>query len=297
MNNEIFPDIGTIVNAAHGLTCVHDPQTARIRRMFAAAERRYDARVIAIGHSHMNCLLEAAFEAGITFEAITLKGDGEGDQASLYKSDIVLGEGATVLSDHGFPDFTDRSKALLYDSSGPILSFIGGIRHIRLGMRVMEDPSDVPFDFVLAEAPHLPLEPGTEVIPYDAVYHVISRMFKKRLTLLPRIAQSAPGRLVQFAPPPPVCDRHLQRVLAKRNAKGESPSGAKLPNRILRWKLWRLAATVLRQHAEACGARFVDCPPEALDADGFMREELVRNVSHGNVAFGRLLLQQAQALS
>ena len=56
-------------------------------------------------------------------------------------------------------------------------------------------------------------------------------------------------------------------------------------------------SAVLKHHAEACGARFVDCPPEALDADGFMREELVRNLSHGNVAFGRLLLQQAQSLS
>jgi hypothetical protein len=161
----------------------------------------------------------------------------------------------------------------------------------------MEDPAEKPFDFVLAEAPHLPLEPGTEVIPYDAVYEVVRRMFKKRLTLLPRIARSAPGRLVQFAPPPPACDGHLERVLAKRHAKGETPAGATLPNRIVRWKLWRLAVAVLKHHAEACGARFVDCPPEALDADGFMREELVRNLSHGNVAFGRLLLQQAQSLS
>ncbi len=259
--------------------------------------RRYDRRVIAIGHSHMNCFLEAAFEAGIAFEAITLKGDGEGAQASLHKSDIVLGDGATVVSDHGFPDFTDQSKTLLYGSSGPILSFIGGIRHVRLGLRPMEEPSEAPFDFVLAEAPHLPLEPGTEVIPYDAMYETVRRQFKKRLTLLPRIARSAPGRLVQFAPPPPACDRHIERVLAKRNANGEALPGAALPNRFLRWKLWRVAAAVLKQHAEACGARFVDCPPEALDADGFMREELVRNLSHGNVAFGRLLLQQAQSLS
>jgi hypothetical protein len=234
----------------------------------------------------MNCLLEAAFEAGVPFKAITLKGDGDGAEVSIVKG------GTSVLSDHGFPDFTDQSKRLLYDSSGPILSFIGGIRHVRLGLRQMEDADAVRFDFVLAEAPHLPLEPGTEIIPYDGVHELVRRMFKKRFSLITRIAHVAPGRLVQFAPPPPVTDKWLQRVLAKRNAQGKQ-----LPNRVLRWKIWRLGVAVFRQHAEACGVRFIDCPPEALDDDGFMRDELVRNLTHGNVEFGRLLLRQAQSLS
>jgi hypothetical protein len=90
----------------------------------------------------------------------------------------------------------------------------------------------VPFDFVLAEAPHLPLEPGTEVIPYDAAYDMLRRMFKKRLTLLPKIAGFAPGRLVQFAPPPPACDRH--RNGAGQRHAGRNAPGTALPNRILR---------------------------------------------------------------
>ena len=233
----------------------------------------------------MNCFLEAAFESGVPFDAITLKGEGEGAEVSLF-------QGATVLSDRGFPDFTDQSKSVLYNSSGPIFSFISGIRHVRLGLRQMEDPSEVPFDFVLAEAPHLPLEPGTEVIPFDGVHELVRRMFKKRFLLMTRIAEFAPGRLVQFAPPPPVTDKWLERVLAKRDAQATA-----LPNPVLRWKIWRLGVAVFREHAERCGARFVDCPPEALDADGFMRDELVRNLTHGNVAFGRLLLQQAQSLS
>lgn len=241
--------------------------------------------MICIGHSHMNCMLEAAAEAHVPFQAITLKGEGDGTFMSNAN-------GWTVLSDHGFPDFTDESKQLLTGSSGPIISFISGIRHVRLGLRQMDDPLERPFDFVLAEAPHMPLESGTEIIPFDGVHEVVRRAFKRRFKLMTRVAGLAPGRLVQFAPPPPVSDRWLEPFLSKQNVKATA-----LPNRLLRWKLWRLTVAVFRQHADRCGARFVDCPPEALDADGFMRDELVRNVTHGNVAFGRLLLEQARSLS
>jgi hypothetical protein len=98
--------------------------------------------------------------------------------------------------------------------------------------------------------------------------------------------------VVQFAPPPPVSDRWLEPFLSKQNVKATT-----LPNRFLRWKLWRLTVAVFRQHAAQCGVRFVDCPPAALDSDGFMRDALVRNVTHGNAAFGRLLLEQARSLS
>jgi hypothetical protein len=39
----------------------------------------------------------------------------------------------------------------------------------------------------------------------------------------------------------------------------------------------------------------VDCPPDALDGDGFMRDDLVRNATHGNTAFGALLLHEVRA--
>lgn len=234
----------------------------------------------------MNCLLEAAIEARVPFTAITLKGAGEG--APLW-----TGEGVSLVSDHGFPDFTDESKALLTGRTEPVLSFIGGTKHVQLGLlRQMDDPSEPPFDFVLPEAPRLPLDSGTEVIPFDGVRELIRREFRRRIRLITRVASLAPGRVIQFGPPPPVSDRWLEPFLQKQNVNATT-----LPNRLLRWKLWRVTVALFRQHAVECGARFVDCPPEALDADGFMRDELVRNVTHGNVEFGRLLLAQAQAQS
>ena len=245
----------------------------------------YHGRVICVGHSHMNCLLEAAIEAGVPFTAITLKGAGDG-------ADVWTGGGASLISDHGFPDFTDESKAVLTGRSEPVLSFIGGIKHVRLGLQQMDDPSERAFDFVLPEAPHLPLDAGTETIPFEGVREVVRRAFKRRMRLIARVAALAPGRVIQFGPPPPVSDRWLEPFLRKQNVAATT-----LPNRLLRWKLWRVTVALLEQHARECGARFVDCPPDALDADGFMRDELVRNVTHGNVSFGRLLLAQAQSQS
>jgi hypothetical protein len=239
--------------------------------------------VICIGYSHMNCLLEAAQEAGIPFQAITLKGPGDGREVEIVR--------ARVISDRG-PDFTDESIALLTGSTGPVYSFIGGIKHVRLGLAPMDDPSEPTFDFVLPEARHLPLEPGTEVIPLDAVREIVRRMSSKRMKILARVAELAPGRVVQFAPPPPVSDVWLQPFLSKQSVKA-----TRLPNRLLRWKLWRLTVEHLQQQADALGARFLDCPPEALDPDGFMRDELVRNATHGNLAFGGMLLNQVRTVS
>jgi hypothetical protein len=244
----------------------------------------YDPGMLCVGYSHMNCLLEAAEKAGVAFQAITLKGPGDGQE-------LLLTDHSRVISDAGLPDFTGESIALLTGSTGPVYSFVGGIRHVRVGLLPMDDPSEPTFDFVLPEARQLPLEPGTEVIPFDGVREIIRKGFNKRMKVLDRLAQLAPGRIVQFAPPPPVSDRWLEPFLEKQSVKA-----TKLPNRLLRWKLWRVAVQHFREHAEALGARFLDCPPEALDADGFMRDELVRNATHGNVAFGGLLLDQVRAL-
>ena len=228
----------------------------------------------------MICLLNAAQEAGIPFQAVSLKVVGNAD-------DLFGLSRSTLIEDGAKPDFGETATSLFTGSDEPVYSFIGGVRHVRLGLRRLDDPSEPAFDFVLPDAPRLPLEGGVDVIPADAVREVIRRSFAKRLKILGKVTRLAPGRVVQFAPPPPVSDRWLQPFLLKHNAKS-----ATLPNRMLRWKLWRLTVDVIRLHAEGLGARFLDCPPEAVDADGFMRDELVRNVTHGNLAFGMLLLNQ-----
>jgi hypothetical protein len=162
---------------------------------------------------------------------------------------------------------------------------------VELGLRQLDDPSSPAFDFVLPESPRLDLDPAAEIIPAAAIREMVAGEFGSRLKTLRRLARLAPGRVVQFASPPPVPDRWLEPLLRKASVKGTT-----LPNRWLRLKLWRLAVDIFREHSAQYGARFVDCPGEALDHDGFMRDDLVRNATHGNVAFGALILEQIRHL-
>jgi hypothetical protein len=239
--------------------------------------------VFVIGHSHMVCLLEAARDAGVPFQAVALKTTGDEDQKSTASLSILT-------EDTGKPDFREDTKTIISGTTGPVYSFISGIMHVELGLQRLDEPSEPAFDFVLPEAPGAGLDAEAEIIPSDAMREVLRRRFKTRLKMLTRLAALAPGRVVQFVPPPPVSDRWLAPLLDKRSVKATV-----LPNRWVRWKLWRLAADIFRQHASEQGARFVDAPPAALDGDGFLRDELVRNATHGNAAFGALLLDQIRA--
>ena len=232
----------------------------------------------------MVCALNAAQEAGIPFQAVVLKDIA--DETHLFGLDR-----SRLLEDPGKPNFRDDTKALIASSPGPVYSFISVIKHVQFGLRSLDYPSELPFDFVYPGAPQLPLDRAAEIVPADAMRDALRAAVWMRLKMVRRLIDAAPGRVVQFAPPPPVSDQWLGRWLATKTAHH------RMPNRIVRWKLWTLTADLFRDQAERFGARFVMPPPEAVDADGFMRDELVRNVTHGNLAFGRLLLQQMRQLA
>jgi hypothetical protein len=241
--------------------------------------------VLFIGHSHMVCVLNAAQDAGVPFQAVALK--LVGDEGHLFGLNR-----AWLIEDTGKPDFRDETKAALARGTEPVYSFISGIMHVQLGLRHLDDPSEPLFDFVLPESPNVPLDEQAQLIPSDAMRKVVRREFESRLKMLGKLAAIAPGRVVQFAPPPPVTDRWLEPQLEKVSVKATA-----LPSRWMRWKLWRLTVGIFQQHASQLGVRFVDTPPAAMDRDGFLRDDLVRNTTHGNTAFGALVLDQIRSLS
>jgi hypothetical protein len=245
--------------------------------------------VIFVGHSHMVCVLNAAQSAGLPFRAVTLKAIKHPEHADGL--DL-----SRLIEDPGKPDFSDGTKALIAGSDGPIYCFVSGIRHVQLGLRRLENPSEPAFDFVLPEAPRLPLDEAAVVIPFDAMWKIVARQFSSRMKLLHRVTELARTPVFHFAPPPPVPDRWVEAVIRKHVRKHQVEMVPELPRRTLRWKLWRLTTEIFREHAERFGARFVDYPREAVDADGFMRDELVRNITHGNEGFGLLVLDQIRGL-
>jgi hypothetical protein len=233
----------------------------------------------------MVCVLEAAQQQGIPFRAITLKSiNNEGHLFGVTRD--------AMIEDRAKPDFSDETKQIVGASDGPVYSFVSGIQHVHLGLRPVYYPAEPPFDFVLPETADLPLEEGAEIVPVDAVRQVVQESFSSRMKILRRLSRMAPGRVIQFAPPPPAPDRWIEVLMRKR----QFDTPPRLPSGRVRWKLWRLTTDIFREHACGEGARFVDYPAASVDADGFMRAELVRNLTHGNVGFGELVLDQIRGL-
>jgi hypothetical protein len=237
----------------------------------------------------MACVLEAAREAGVPVRAILLKAVRRDRVGALSGFD------QEVILDDGKRSFGPEASALLTGTDGPVFSFVDGVHHVMFPLRQVRGPAPAPpFDFVLPAEPDLPVAKGAEIVPYDAVQESLRRCFQPRIDVLRRIADLTPERLVQVELPPPAPDRWLGEWL--ENLRSEPKVAHELPPRFVRYKLWRTASQIFREEADKLGGRFVDHPPEAVDGEGFMRDELVLNINHGNVAFGALLLARMRQL-
>lgn len=64
----------------------------------------------------------------------------------------------------------------------------------------------------------------------------------------------------------------------------------------VRRKLWFILMGLYREAAERHGASFIDVPPEAFDARGFLRLDLAAaDVTHPGLAYGRLMIAHLAA--
>jgi hypothetical protein len=238
----------------------------------------------------MVCVLQAAQLAGVPFRAIVLKVPKRGDQI------VTLSE-SNVMIDSTVPDFTKKTKKILRRSEEPVVSFVGGVKHISIALRPVRRTGEPPFDFILPEEPELPLQEGTELIPHDAVREVLLRTTMRFRVLLEKIAQSTQAPVFQVESPPPPPERLMKAWFGSRHRhRGPDSGHFDLPMPLVRYKLWRLNSQLVREHSAELGVTFVEHPPEAVDSDGFLREELVRNYTHANQDYGQLVVNQLAAL-
>src|SRR5688572_1719414 len=103
--------------------------------------------ILCIGHSHLHCVQAASAETDIAIEAINFWDDN-----------------SVVLDYPENPALTPALQQRFRDHAGTVFSFIGGSAHTVVGL--LSHPRR--FDFVLPEAPWLPLNSQSEVIPVDA---------------------------------------------------------------------------------------------------------------------------------
>lgn len=157
------------------------------------------------------------------------------------------------------------------------------------------------FDFVLSSRPYLPIDEALHVVPELAV----RELFKGSLTGLREIVARirrirAVGGVTLMATPPPKGDnerirdylareRHFVDAARKMNA---DLSKISLSEPLLRLKLWHVLNDMIKEIAVQHSCRFLGCPPDACDDQGFLKPDYWRaDATHANERYGKLALE------
>ena len=251
--------------------------------------------VAIVGHSHSGCVL-AALGAGRPYweapEGLQIRG--------VNLAQLVQRLGLNPLDqttiEPGAPPRVHPAVlaevAPLFESDEPVhfVSMLGGNGHNIVGLIRHE----IPFDFVLPEAPQLPLETGSQLIPYAVMRTLLERRLQFERSTMVAFRSQYPGPFVHLESPPP--PRDDQFVATSLDEFFKSRPAGSIVSASLRYKLWRLHSTIVERTCHELGITFVRTPPDACDPDGFLHQRAYGNATHANAWYGGRVLRQIASL-
>jgi hypothetical protein len=165
-----------------------------------------------------------------------------------------------------------------------IFLFLGGSEAFRWSLT----PGPCPFDFV---DPHqddgVPL--NGQIVPYELVMTFARHMFQFIDDFVKFLRTLTSMPLVQINAPPPA--RDLPAMVAVLPEWSQRVGEFGVSPLSFRTKMWRAASRALEDVCAETGIAFMGCPPEALDPRGGLRDDMVGDVVHGNVVWGRMFVQ------
>ena len=248
-------------------------------------------KVLAIGQSHLAALIKAyATRTGrqpfaCTFLPLTI----EQFQPSLS---------ADRLDDR-------IADAIRTGSPELVLLAIAGNEHNSLGL--VNHPQ--PFDFVLPEAPNLPLDAGAQIVPAGLVREVFRfSLHQVAFPILRHLKAHLSLPLFALEPPPPIASAAYTAARTQPESQNEEDRGAALSTlrrkegllqrlrergvapAALRYKLWRVQSSLLKEFCSELDIEFVPAPSKAQDAEGLLSEPYWgSDATHANAAYGQLV--------
>ncbi len=268
-----------------------------------------------LGASHLMALLDACSSAGVDAQLHKLDGAREPaflewdlrtgllpqrlKAASLYRRHTVPWWGETLAemispTQLGIaPGYSALLQSIGSEPDGAedilFLAPRGEEHHLMAAFGLAD-----PCDFRLPWRPDLPLAPGCAVIPLEiAEEQMAHRLTRSLLAMRAARMVRRSLRIVCITCPPPAATEALQ---AWHEAQGLPPHPILLLPTVVRLKHWLLYARAIEQGARALRMEVLAPPPEALAVDGTLKIEFVRDVVHGNRAYGELVCQQMAAL-
>jgi hypothetical protein len=146
-------------------------------------------------------------------------------------------------------------------------------------------PGPEPFDFIDPEDPR---DQGLlgQLIPYDLFMRRARSEYRSIKIVTDVLRGLTDARIVHFIPPPAI--RSLQGMFDNRPDMKHLIADHGLSPAPYRLKIWRACARALTEVCVELGIEAIMPPAKALDADGYLAEEYVGDVIHGNIAWGRL---------
>ena len=169
-----------------------------------------------------------------------------------------------------------------------LVSMLGGNAHNMISLLRHARP----YDFILhgeAEAGP-PIDPDCELVPEALVRAALEERLQTDFWRLDRLHEIA-GPFIHVESPPPVISEAFIRDRAEVYFRDYNDQEIVPASHGIRWRIWRLNSRIMREKVEAMGCRFMSVPPEALDADGFLRLDLAADPTHANEAYGELLIR------
>jgi hypothetical protein len=225
-------------------------------------------RLLIVGHSHVLCL------------RMHLR--------TLQRPDVQILQLRTALG----ADLQFAARGMLRRELAPYLAgpppqalclSMAGNLHNRIGS--VEHPQPFSIGFPDADCTS---GAGRTFIPYQVIQHAMHHFLAGWLAMADAVYEQFPAaKRFYFNPPPPLLDwsqvEELPQQFEEMQNLGAAPQA-------LRLQLYQMQTRIRRDYAGSRGAQFIDVPPAALDADGFLdRRYIDRDPTHANGRYGAVL--------
>lgn len=236
---------------------------------------------IGIGDSHLVALSDAWHEL------------------AAERADSVRYTPMCLLEHPYHPSFSDKDGAkipnpawvaalqehLIPGADVHIFLFIGGSEHYRWSLT----PGPEPFDVFIPGEDNATKAVG-QVIPFDLFMTFAQEKLRGLQLVVEFLRNFTALPLIQILPPPPIRDlapmvAELPELARQIGEYGVSP----LP---FRTKIWRATGMALQRTCADLGIESLGAPPGGISDQGCLPDEMVGDVVHANIVWGRLQVQQ-----
>lgn len=241
-------------------------------------------KVLGLGHSHVVAIAKGCYE--LQHEGATIRGRPLACRfLYLFDPEIMptlhIEEARTRLN----PRLTD---IIAEERPAFVTLSVGGNEHI--AMSVVQRCGRI--DFVLGEAPDLPLTPGATLLPEAAIRETLRDRMESTLSIILALKEATDAPLICIEPPPPLPDSQILAYPKEFFRRSVDPE--KLSPELFRYKMWRVQSGLYRDICARHDIGFVAVPAALIAPPGVLaREAWGADATHANVTFGKVMVEQA----